>query len=70
MSEEPAEHVDLVGEFCGAIDADALGRLDSGVTGNVPMVVELHGFSSLRCGRTNRHGGGVPDNLTTEMPRM
>ena len=44
------EHVDLVGKLRGPIDADAGGRLDSRVTGNVTVVVELHWLSSLRCG--------------------
>ena len=44
------EHVDLVGKLGGPINADAGGRLDSRVTGNVTVVVELHGLSSLRCG--------------------
>jgi hypothetical protein len=43
------EHVNLVGQLFGAVDADAGGRLDARVTGNVTVVVELHGLSSLHC---------------------
>ena len=43
------QHVDLVGQLLGAVDADAGGRLDARVARHVAVVVELHALSSLRC---------------------
>ena len=40
------EHVHLVGELGGAVDAGAGGVLDAGLSGDVSVVVELHGVSS------------------------
>ena len=37
------EHVDLVGELVGPVDAGAGGGLDARVAGDVAVVVELHG---------------------------
>jgi hypothetical protein len=44
------EDINFVRKLGRAIDSYAGGRLDSGVTGYVTVVVELHGLSSLLCG--------------------
>jgi hypothetical protein len=44
------EHVDVVGELVGAVDADTGRILLAGIGGHVSVVVELHGFLTSLCG--------------------